>query len=320
MLTINVYNEAGELVKAITNTVVPSDPQSMELLLNGSQTTLMEPGSGNPLTIMLPGINPVQNPKGGVSYASFQWDGTNSAGQDVANGVYYIQETATDPYGHTTSITKTITAINTALYVQVNIYNSAGELVDTIKSAYDGVSWLMLNIENNSSNGNAYLVGNGNATMTIQYTASNSMTWYGKNAQGDYVASGVYEIQLVAMTAQGLDVVASKTVTLLNEGTQDVLIKLKSYPNPYPGGITTPLTFSWQARAGTIRIKIYNIAGELVRIIAGDLGTGSITWDLKSAGGQSVSCGTYVCVVEGTDSMGDKETKILKLASIAGGQ
>lgn len=316
-INISVYNEAGELVKTITNTAASSDPNSMELLMNGTETTAISPGSGNNLSIILPGIQTVQLAKGAVSYATFLWDGTNNAGQDVANGAYYIQETATDPYGHTTSITKPITVINASLYAQLNIFNSAGELVDTIRSDYDGYSWLTLDIKNDSGNGSTYVAGCGKATLTVQYTSSDSITWYGKNAQGNYVESGIYEVQLVAMTAQGLDVVASKTVELLDIGPTDDISGIKAYPNPYTGN--TPLVFAWQQNTqGTIRIKIYDMAGELVRTLTGDLSTGKINWDLKSVGGQKVSSGTYICVVEGIDTTGDRITKILKLAAVIG--
>jgi flagellar hook assembly protein FlgD len=215
-------------------------------------------------------------------------------------------------------ITKTITTINASQYVQVNIFNSAGEIVQTISKPYDGSGPVSLNISNTNGNSNYVLaVGNGAPSITIYYTSTEFLPWDGKNAQGDYLQNGVYEVQLLVKTSTGSNIIASKPITILNEGTPDVLGTMKSLPNPYTGDTTTPLKFTWQPSAGgTIKIKIYNIAGELVRTLTGDLGAAAINWDLKGVGGQIVSSGTYICVVEGIDNTGNKKTKIIKIATI----
>jgi flagellar hook assembly protein FlgD len=314
-LNISVYNEAGELVKVITNTASAENEQDMELLMNGSQTSMVLPGSGNALTIMMPGIVTPGQLKNG--YADFTWDGTNSAGQDVANGEYYIKATTTDPFGHTTTIIKQVTALDQAQYAQINIFNSAGELVQTIKGPYDGTSQAELNLSNGTNNNNVFAVGNGSPPITINYTATSYLTWNGQSAQGNYIQSGVYEIQLVITTGAGYATRISKTITILNAGTADLMGVVKSLPNPYTGNGTIPLKFTWQPiTTGTIEIKIYDMAGELVRILTGDLAAGTINWDLKSAGGQKVSSGTYICVVEGVDNTGNKKIKIVKIAAI----
>ncbi len=317
VINISVYNEAGELVKTITNTTASGEAQQVELLLNGNQTGVVSPGSGTAVTIRIPGIQTPDQQKG--TYSDFTWDGTNSAGQNVVNGVYYIKETTTDPYGHTNVITKQITAIGTNHYVQVNIFNSAGELVQTITAPYNGNGQVSLDVSNTNGNKNYVLpVGKGAPPITISYTSTAApLSWDGKNSQGNYVQNGVYEVQLVVKTGQGSTVITSKSITILNEGNTDVLGTVKSLPNPYSGDTTTPLIFTWQPSAGgTIKIKIYNIAGELVRTLAGDLGAASINWDLKGVGGEKVSSGTYICVVEGVDNIGNKTRKIVKISAL----
>ncbi len=317
VMNISVYNEAGELVKTIVSTTTSQEAQQVQLLLNGNQATVVAPGSGTPLTIKVPGLETPDQQKNG--YASFTWDGTNSAGQDVTNGTYYIKETTTDPYGHSDIITKQITAINEDQYVQVNIFNSAGELVQTITAPYNGSGQVSLSISNSTgSNNYVFGIGKGAPAIVIGYTTTGlNVPWDGKNAQGNYLQSGVYEVQLVVKTNQGISIKASKSITLLNEGNTDVLGTIKSLPNPYIGDTSTPLIFTWQPSAnGAIKIKIYNIAGELVRTLVGDLGAASINWDLKSVGGQTVSSGTYICVVEGVDTIGNKTRKIVKLSAI----
>ncbi len=317
VMNISVYNEAGELVKTIASTTTSQEAQQVQLLINGSQTAVVAPGSGTALTIKVPGLETPDQQKNG--YASFTWDGTNSAGQNVANGEYYIKETTTDPYGHTDIITKPVSVINESQYVQVNIFNSAGELVQTIITPYNGSDQVSLSISNTNGISNYVLpVGKGSPLITIGYTSSNPpLTWDGKNSQGDYLQSGVYEVQLVLKTKSGFSVVASKSITILDEGSSDVLGTVKTLPNPYTGDTSTPLVFTWQPSAnGVIKIKIYNIAGELVRTLVGDLGAASINWDLKSVGGQTVSSGTYICVVEGADTTGNKTRKIVKLSAL----
>jgi flagellar hook assembly protein FlgD len=314
-MNISVYNEAGELVKVIANTTTSQEAQQVQLLVNGNQSNVISPGSGNALTILLPNVETPDQQK--TSGSTFSWDGTNSAGQDVANGDYYIKETTTDPYGHTDIITKPITVINSSQYVQANIFNSAGELVATVSQAYDGSGPISLNLSNGSNSTSVFPVGSGEPDISINYTSTEFLPWDGKNSQGDYVVSGVYEVQLVVKTSTGSSVIASKPITILDEASGDVLGTIKSLPNPYTGDTTTPLKFTWQPSAdGTIKIKIYNIAGELVRTLVGDLGAATINWDLKGVGGQTVSSGTYICVFEGVDNNGNKKTKIVKIAAI----
>jgi len=320
-MSIGVYNEAGELVRSITVTTTSSEPLGVGLYdSNGNTTNVIVPGTPGALSIAVPGIE-TPGSQNKNQTVSFQWDGTNNAGQDVANGVYYIQETTTDTFGHTEIITKPVTAINAANYAQINIYNSAGEIVQSIAAPYDGSSEISLNLISNTGNNSVFVVGNGNQPMTITYTASNFITWNGTDTQGNYVSSGVYEVQLVVKTEQGLKVVASKTITILNQPNNSILNGLKSYPNPYVGDGTTPqLMIAWTpGTQGAIRIKIYNIAGELVRTLTGDLNLGYVNWDLRATGGQKVSSGTYICVAEGVDNNNDTKVKIIKMSAIVSG-
>jgi flagellar hook assembly protein FlgD len=313
-MNISVYNEAGELVKVITTTTTSEEAQDVQLLLNNNPTNTMSPGT--PLTIKVPGLETPDQQKNG--YAEYTWNGTNSGGQEVANGVYYIKETTTDGYGHTDVITKQITVLNENQSVQLNIFNSAGELVATIMGTYDGNSQVSLNLSNGSNSTSVFPVGKGEPPITITYDATNPpLTWNGQNSQGDYIQSGVYEVQLVVNSGTGSSSRISKSITFLNEGSTDVLGTVKTLPNPYIGDTTTPLVFTWQPSAGgTIKIKIYNVAGELVRTLTGDLGAATINWDLKSVGGQTVSSGTYICVVMGVDNNGNKKTKIVKMSAM----
>ena len=86
------------------------------------------------------------------------------------------------------------------------------------------------------------------------------------------------------------------------------------YPNPfkpYDGKQDTGIPYDGSANSGIIFdqltedcfIKIFNLAGELVRELSG---TGKITWDAKNSSGKEVASGVYIYLV--TDKEGRKAT------------
>ncbi|MBP7793368.1 MAG: hypothetical protein KA120_09970, partial [Candidatus Goldbacteria bacterium] len=122
---------------------------------------------------------------------------------------------------------------------------------------------------------------------------------------------------VVLKTQQGTTMEASKTVSVLRE---DKLYfdKIIAIPNPAMAGsdIMPYMTIQWTmqvAETGKITVKIYNVAGELVRRLEGDLSAGSLQWDMKTDGGKYVSRGIYICVIEGKSSEGYRDRKLLKV-------
>jgi flagellar hook assembly protein FlgD len=110
---------------------------------------------------------------------------------------------------------------------------------------------------------------------------------------------------------------ASKTVVVLRE-EKLYFDKVEAIPNPAfaDENNLSNITIKWTLQSfetGKISIKIYNIAGEIVRHITGDLAAGSLQWDMKTDNGNYVSRGIYVCVIEGKNSEGYKDMKILKV-------
>jgi len=80
--------------------------------------------------------------------------------------------------------------------------------------------------------------------------------------------------------------------------------------NPY-------ITIQWTLNgleAGIIKIKIYNIAGELVKHMTGDLSSGSLQWDMKTDNGKYVARGIYICLIEARNSEGYRDNRILKIS------
>lgn len=203
--------------------------------------------------------------------------------------------------------------MNIEQFVELRIFNSAGELVKTI-------------IENKSYIPNKIMLGIDDVIAidkeqaSIQLTYGNSpadtIIWDGKNDLGNLVSAGIYEIQVIAKSANGISVAASKTVLILNE-TKKFISNVKAYPNPWTGVLTNKIKFTWDYNGkGNVRIYIYNKAGELVRKIEGLLQTGYIFWDMSTSTGARVSDGNYVCIIEATNSEGYLEKKKIKIAIV----
>ena len=136
----------------------------------------------------------------GTGHTVFEWGATNNAMQDITNGAYYIKIEQKDEYGHSNVLIKEIQVIKIEEYVEVNIYNSGGELVRVIKenrsSSTDRVSLKiddMLIIDKNGSD----------LSLVYGEGVGEYIRWDGLNNQGKAVSSGTYEIQVIVKNVQG---------------------------------------------------------------------------------------------------------------------
>jgi flagellar hook assembly protein FlgD len=139
------------------------------------------------------------------------------------------------------------------------------------------------------------------------------MLWDGKNNSGISVSSGVYEMQIVVKTESLLAVVASKSVTVLENN--DVFIgEIKALPNPYMGS-GNGIEFRWTSNeTGNMSITIFNMSGELIRILNTKLENGSMKWDTATASGNLVSNGLYIAVLQGISGGGNIARLKVKVA------
>ncbi len=312
LLTVKVYNEAGEVVKTITTVSTDYVMTGMLTSVGGNTTGGF---SGNEvLTITMTGAG-----QGGTDLVT-SWDGTTDGGQPAASGSYYISAAETDTYGHVMDITKDITLIKNTTYVQLNIFNSAGELVRTITDVnfvfppdfLSGTQGLGISLDvpplitTKQANASPVQIKFGAASADI-------MLWDGKNAAGLSVSSGVYEMQLVVKTETLTGIVAAKSVTVLENN--DVFIgNIKTVPNPYNGS-TAGIQLVWSANeTGKMTISIYNIYGELIRNINATLESGATNWDVETAGGNQASNGLYIAVLQGISDSGNIARLMVKIA------
>ena len=311
VLTIGVYNEAGELVKTIVSTPTEEMLGDIDLLIN-NQPANGAMTSDNSLQILLPGVQTPSTPLGQLD-TSYFWNSSTNANQQAASGVYYIKFEQTDGYGHTNVVIKQINVLNVSQYAEVDIYNSAGEKV-TNMIIYKDVSATQLtlkvpNIIPIDSTGNTVTIIYGNGL-------SDYVNWNGLTDQGNLVQSGTYEVQVNLVTNQGKTTVASKTVEILTQSGK-FSGNVEIWPNPYVGAktIAKQVKFVWVpgSTMGTMSVNVYNIAGELVRQWTADMQTGFVTWDLTSNDGADAAEGLYVVVFQIKDNLGSTTIKTLKM-------
>jgi hypothetical protein len=312
LLTIMIYNEAGEVVRVISSEPVSAPITSVEYYAKGV-TNPSVISDDSVLEIRLPRV---ETPSTfGTGATTYYWDAINAQSQEVGTGVYYIKIETLDPYGHMTTIVKDITVVRIDESVELNIYNSAGELVRQIKQEKN----VLTDTVSLEKLGDRLVFTKEGKGIDIKYgnNIGDYITWDGKNQEGGIVSSGIYEVQVILRNAKdGVVSEASKTVTVLREGK--VYIKeLVAKPNPYVKGSGGQIRFEWKLEGievGRVTIRIYNVAGELVRKLEGQLGDGHIAWDLKTQNKSYASRGIYIAVMEAKNKEGYKDSKIIKFA------
>jgi flagellar hook assembly protein FlgD len=322
MITIGVYNEAGELVRTIARTAT-SGPMGKIILSSGAiaNTDPTKPNvdtitSADQLNIYMPGMNTIENPA--ATGSLFTWKSITDANQLAGSGVYYIKFEQLDQFGHTDVVVKEISMMKVQQYVEVSIFNSAGELVRKMRE-YKDVSNTNISLKVGNNNTGMVIIQKGANNINITYGTglTDYISWNGLNDQGIAVGSGNYEVQVNLVTAQGKQTVASKTIIVLSENSKylgDVAI----WPNPYvaKASLLKQMKFVWApgTESGWMNITVYTIAGEKVKSFNSALQSGMVVWDLRTDDNSLVGNGYYVVVFESQNTSGRLDRKILKMA------
>jgi len=306
IIKINIYNEAGEIVKQLAVQRASDVVGDIKLISGEKEVNMIT--NKEYLGIYLPGVETPETINEGGSV--FIWDAKSDRGQYVKTGVYYIKVEEQDGYGHTNVVIKEITVMKEEEYVEVRIFNSAGELVRVIREEKEVPEKVELGVDN------VIPIEKGGAEIIIKYgdEPGDSVKWDGKNSEGIAVSSGTYEVQVITKDEKGIRVQASKTVIVLSEG-KEVIGEVKVYPNPVKKGKGEKARVRWEAKGeGEVRIYIYNAAGELVRKVEGKVELGELEWDLKTGSGAMASQGNYICVIEARSKEGYSQRKIIKIS------
>jgi hypothetical protein len=134
--------------------------------------------------------------------------------------------------------------------------------------------------------------------------------WDGKNLSGNVVSSGTYIIRIKTTDIDGNVYTVDETVDVILDNSYAV----DSLQIIYHGGdirIKAVLL-----NAGDVSLKIYNMAGELIKGFAVPNPSNlDIYWDKKTTSGQSASSGIYIVLIEFRDiNTGYKAFKTEKMA------
>jgi hypothetical protein len=118
------------------------------------------------------------------------------------------------------------------------------------------------------------------------------------------------------------DIVAPAAATYTASAAKADVTKINVFPNPYYGfnraetsKSTRFITFNHMPPKAEVRI--FNLAGALVRALVKDDPTQYFTWDLNNTGGLPVASGVYIAYMTLKDASGvDLGTKTLKMVII----
>jgi flagellar hook assembly protein FlgD len=296
-MTIAVYNSAGEIVRQLITTGAYSIPDTFTL-----DKTTFSPDDGGKLHIS-------------VDQTSATWDGTNQQNVAVGNGTYYIKVSIVDTYGFSHTIVKEVTLLTNDISAKLEIYNSAGEVVKRID--IEGLTTTgSTKLDVTPSGNQAFSPGDGdssNSNAVFTYMGKN-ITWDGTNDGGMIVGNGVYRAVVVRTDANGYTTVAEAYITVLHNAFE-VIANVKIIPNPINVNKTGILTIKYDAMSGAkITVKIYDLAGELVRELHDYDNASMVTWDVRDD--THTAHGLYVAVIYGETKNGMSKAVIAKFTII----
>ena len=298
-LNVAVYNSAGESVRQLyeggTNQALQTVTLSSISLIPGYQEL------GIDLGVLIEATS-----------STLIWNGDNNTGQYVGGGTYYIKFEVTDQFGKTSTLTETVAVLSAPAQSQIRIYNSAGEVV--AKLDLTGISGRIVNFEMANKVMSPAALDNGGAapgsglmlTLIDDRGVKWPFEWQGTNAQGQFVSSGAYTIQLYSVNpsssvstnrSQGFQIIHNLSVL----SARNVLV----YPNPASQFIRVQIP---NISGISMRLSLYNLAGELVKP---HLLTSSTLTELPIS---DLSSGIYLLIVEQTSGAVGSQRVTVKIA------
>jgi uncharacterized repeat protein (TIGR01451 family) len=303
-VSVDVYNEAGELVDQVRSLQLSQSVNSLNL--EGNAITSLT-GAGGQINIYSQG------------YLLGAWNGTGSDGNPVSNGVYFIKVNSVDPYGVVNTVTRQATVSRSLAKISVNVYNEAGEVVKHLFGWVDDPMGAQMTsiVLSGSALQPGIPAGQGqpsNVRIMIQTSgAAVTLSWDGTNDNGSYVSAGYYLLEAHWDDGQGgtTDISKGLLVTangIRNDGTlvaQPNILKLSTGVNR--------TTFKYDSSQNlTLSVRIYTLAGELVFDLQGASGTNQASWDATG-----YASGLYLAAVDllnpNGGQMGQQVLKVMVL-------
>ncbi len=296
MVTVRVYNSAGELVKDLYGGAMEIDPQGFTLDQN-----IFLPGPANqipPLVLGFPGRMLDGN-------THLFWDGSNNDGQYIGPGTYYIKVESKDPFGKISAYTQPVQAAPKPAKRMLSIFNAAGELIWQLELGADYASPTL----SDDPYAPEYDPSTGVATKALSIKMRDALGatytefWDGRNLLGQQVESGTYTLLLTESRLGGQISLETKNFQLLRSGTAKGVDSAGFDSNPTSKGMPLSLRYTPVMGRGLVA-ELYTLAGERVASFA-DLGaSGKVSF-----GTDGLAPGIYMVVLrEGL------EKRVLKAA------
>ena len=287
LVRVDVYNSSGELVKQLWVQELSQKISAFQLQ-NPTITTL-----------------------GGTTYVIFEgqqiasWDGMNQNGDPVSNGQYFIKVDNIDSLGSVTGVFQMVMVSRSIAKIQVDIYNSAGEIVRHLY-AYDNdpnnapmtqVSFSSAVLKTSVSGSQGGVPG----SVTITTPNGASLVWDGRSDSGALVTNGVYMVDVYWTNGNGQTVI-SKSILVQSDNSSAITGGVSAWPNILKGGTTTTKIIVNSVTPYTLTVSLYNVAGNLIKTTQGASGTNQAVLDVRG-----VASGLYFVTVDLTDANGNKD-------------
>ena len=154
-----------------------------------------------------------------------------------------------------------------------------------------------------------------NVVGTVSFAASANVI--GAGSEVSYIDNGDSTSVLVGHPASGSTAVEAVDPSVDPENTTGEesprVLHFKTYPNPF--NPATKIRFEVQGGEAHVRLRIYDLRGQLVRtLIDRRLGRGAHerTWDARDNRGLRVSSGAYFCRIEVSSSIFTRKMMVVK--------
>jgi len=189
--------------------------------------------------------------------------------------------------------------------IVLRIYDDRGELARTIDlgKADEVVNYFTVTNSPFSPD------SDGVDDMLILEFNGQQATWDGTDVDGNLLPNGNYYVTIESIELGSERVIVSHQVVLMAgapRGIENIVLA----PNPARDSVL--ISYSY-ANARSVRIKVYNLAAELVRILHDDDLDGQVRWDLELSSGSRASSGVYIVMIEGKAPNGETVRAITRL-------
>jgi hypothetical protein len=285
--SIKVYNGAGELVAVLETSLGLFTLPSNITVIDG----VFDPDLGGKGTLQMDGP--------GTTVA---WNGKASGGGMVASGSYFVVTQVQDSFGKLSTWTTPLTVLRTPSGAEVEVYNSAGELVWHASKAVSSGGAMQVS--------DTHLVAGAPAGIKISFGSgpADYVVWNGTNGAGAQVSQGNYLVKITQRSGSGAVSTYSQGVVVLRDNAE-AFESVLAAPNPARGP-QPELRVSFQGAAPGQEAwgEVYNMAGERVGALRGDT-TAGLAWRVPL----ELADGVFLLRAGAISPQGRKSSKILKV-------